>query len=237
METSKNSTGQSTGEQLTCFQEDFRVSHSPWQVNEREIKMIVTSGQRCLESFDRFSQPSSWARMFMASLIGHKAWYSSRCALIWKMKASKFSRLYFQLVPSTPRTGAIGFGLLPTPKKTEIAEDYQQFKARMAASGNPKNTGKTTCNLATMARSGMLPTPLRSDLRGGVTMERKLQRQQRSKRGLSLSENFSIPGKTSRLNHRFVIEMMGYPPGWCDLEQKPEATPSSRKSRSKSSKQ
>lgn len=72
---------------------------------------------------------------------------------------------------------------------------------------------------------------------GGVTMERKLQRQQRSKRGLSLSENFSIPGKTSRLNHRFVIEMMGYPPGWCDLEQKPEATPSSRKSRSKSSKQ
>lgn len=49
--------------------------------------------------------------------------------------------------------------MLPTPKATEIEERYNDWKERMVKSGNPKNTGKTTCNIGTMAVSGMLPTP------------------------------------------------------------------------------
>lgn len=49
--------------------------------------------------------------------------------------------------------------MLPTPKATEIEENYSDWKERMVASGNPKNMGKTTCNIGTMAISGMLPTP------------------------------------------------------------------------------
>ena len=63
--------------------------------------------------------------------------------------------------PSLP--GLMNKGLLPTPKATEIEERYNDWKERMAKSGNPKNTGKTTCNIGTMAVSGMLPTPATRD--------------------------------------------------------------------------
>jgi hypothetical protein len=69
------------------------------------------------------------------------------------------------------RTEGIEFGLLPTPKATEIEEDYTEWKARMVASGNPKNVGKTTTNIGTMARSGLLKTPTKMD--GEVTSGKK----------------------------------------------------------------
>jgi hypothetical protein len=97
--------------------------------------------------------------MFAASLVGIEGWYSTKCRLTWKLVGTKSSRLYFQLAVSTLPTEGIGFGLLPTPKATEIEEDYDQWKERMIASGNPKNVGKTTANIGTMARSGLLPTP------------------------------------------------------------------------------
>ena len=52
--------------------------------------------------------------MFVASLVGMEAWYSTRCRLIWKMKVTKYGRLYFQLAPSTLPIDVTGFGLLPT---------------------------------------------------------------------------------------------------------------------------
>jgi hypothetical protein len=97
--------------------------------------------------------------MFAASLVGMEGWFSTKCRLTWKLVGTKSSRLYFQLVPSMPRIDETGFGLLPTPKATEIEEDYDQWQARMRASGNPKNVGKTTTNIGTMAKSGMLPKP------------------------------------------------------------------------------
>jgi hypothetical protein len=97
--------------------------------------------------------------MYAALLIGTGEWYSTRCKLTWRLVGTKSSRLYFQLVPKTLPTEGIEFGLLPTPKATEIEEDYTEWRARMVASGNPKNVGKTTTNIGTMARSGLLPTP------------------------------------------------------------------------------
>jgi hypothetical protein len=41
------------------------------------------------------------------------------CYLTWRRKATKSGRSYFQLAPSTPRTGGIGFGLWPTPAAHE----------------------------------------------------------------------------------------------------------------------
>ena len=186
-----------------------------------------------------------WAKTFPALLIGQKGWYSRRCKLTWKLRGTRSSRLYFQLVPSTLPTegtgsgllptpctvetdnhekvidnmsrgltlksreaghniqnnltnmGTMGLlptpstqepisdcditengrrktkdgkdshslnlgravGLLPTPKAVEIEENYEDWQKRMKASGNPKNVGKTTCNIGTMAVSGLLPTP------------------------------------------------------------------------------
>lgn len=44
------------------------------------------------------------------------------CYLTWKRKATKSGRLLYQLAPSTPRTGGIGFGLWPTPVTSEAGQ-------------------------------------------------------------------------------------------------------------------
>lgn len=47
-------------------------------------------------------------------------WYSTKCKLTWKLKGTKYSRFYFQLVPLTHPTEGTEFGLLPTPTKSDF---------------------------------------------------------------------------------------------------------------------
>jgi DNA-cytosine methyltransferase len=42
-------------------------------------------------------------------------WYSTRCKLTWKIKGTKYKRIYFQLVARTLHTKENELGLLPTP--------------------------------------------------------------------------------------------------------------------------
>ena len=130
-------------------------------------------------------------------------------------------------------------GLLPTPKATEIEEDYDKWKARMVASGNPKNVGKTTTNLGTMAKSGLPPTPDCSDRRSDKSSQWGLSNfaknsllptpksqeargnasKDRGKFNLTdeIASRYNPPGASSQLNPRFVGEMMGFPPNWTEL--------------------
>lgn len=141
--------------------------------------MTVTSGRRCLEQFGRFSHVGSWARTFAGFLLMQGAWYSSRCALTWKLSATKCNRLLFQLVLSMPRTGGTGSGLLPTvqtqgmkrcnadgktefmpldllptPRATEIIEHPNKQAQRLG-----DRTGTKLNNLSSGAAFGLLPTP------------------------------------------------------------------------------
>lgn len=90
------------------------ASHSATQDEEKARQMTATSGRTCFKSYRTSSQTGSSLKTCVASLLGTTAWYSSRCALTWKAKVTKSNRLLFQLVPSTPRTGETGSGLLPT---------------------------------------------------------------------------------------------------------------------------
>jgi hypothetical protein len=83
-----------------------------------------------------------------------EGWYSMRCKLNWKLKATKSHRFYFQLVPSTLPTEGTEFGLLLTPTTREEVQDLEKFKKRMEKYPN----GTTMPNLATQIM-GMLPTP------------------------------------------------------------------------------
>ncbi len=96
----------------------------------------------------------SWRRTFAVSLVGMKGWCSTRCALTWKVKATKSSRSYLLLQASTRRTAAIESGLLLTPTTREEPVDLVKFKARMEKYPN----GTTMPNLATQVQQ-MLPTP------------------------------------------------------------------------------
>jgi DNA (cytosine-5)-methyltransferase 1 len=67
-----------------------------------------------LRAIREFSHVGLWAKTFSALLIGREDWYSTKCKLIWKLRGTKYSRMYFQLHPSMLPTDGIGFGLLPT---------------------------------------------------------------------------------------------------------------------------
>jgi len=173
-------------EQLTLFQEGSHANPIQRQENDLEKQMTDTSGRKCLERFERLPRPGLWAKTYAALLIGMEGWYSTKCRLTWKLVGTKSNRFFFQLAPSTLPTEGIGFGLLPTPKATEIEENYDDWKARMKASGNPKNVGKTTANIGTMAVSGLLPTPTVMDTNQGdldKIDQRRIRAKQTSKNG------------------------------------------------------
>lgn len=110
------------------------ASHSPKLDEEKARQTVATSGRRCLESFRSFPRAGLWARTFADFLVSKGDWYSSRCALTWKISATKSNRLLFQLVPSMPRTDEIASGLLPTA----TSRDWKGGTKANIAAGNPK---------------------------------------------------------------------------------------------------
>ena len=244
METSLKQTLQNTGEQLTFLQEDSHASLTHQQAKEKAQQILATSGRKCLEQYEKFSRATLWGKMFAASLIGTGDWYSTKCKLTWKLKATKSSRFYFQLAVSTLPTEGIGFGLLPTPLVMDTATNLEKVDERRRKNkerNNGKNGRKYSSNgmgttLNELKLSGLLPTPTANIDKGGCTRPDPKRQNDTLAHSIHHLTNGET-GKTSQLSHRFVLEMMGFPPEWCDLPLKPEATQSSRKSPSKSSKQ
>src|SRR6185295_11131522 len=129
-------------------------------------------------------------------------WYSTRCRLTLKLKATKCSRFYFQLAVSTPRTEETGSGLLPTPRTVMPLE---REDARVMGNRILRKSGQDYgMNLAVMASKGLLPTPRSSP---NENRQRKLSPSQKSgKHGLNLAA-VAADGTNSLLNPLFVEEM------------------------------
>lgn len=198
------------------------VNHSVWQENEKVPMMIATSGLKCLEQYERFVPAGSWARTFSGLLIGTMDWYSNRCALTWKVKGTQYNRIYFQLAVSAHPTKEKEYGLLPTVQ-TQGLKTCEK--------------GKTV-----FYDVNLLPTPRTADVEGGTVKDVKMEKgnfyrtnSQGIRWGVKLrdvveSGLLKTPtvldatpdavlqtGKRSQLNHRFVMEMMGFPPDWTEL--------------------
>lgn len=140
-------------EKLMSFPEDSHVNHSQQRAKEKEQKITVSSGRKCLEQYGKFSPHGSAVRTCLAYLLSNQDWYLKGYALIWKMKGTKSSRLLFQLVPRVRPTEGIECGLLLTPTASESIQDIEKFKERMKKYPN----GTTMPNLATQLNV-MLPT-------------------------------------------------------------------------------
>ena len=259
--------------------------------------MNATYGPRCLERYGRLAPDTLWAKTFPALLVGMEGWCSMRCKLIWKLRGTKSSRLYFQLQVSALPTEGIESGLLPTPS---AQEDGRHPKDGWTLMGNYYKNGegkKIQTSLSVLMRGNLLPTPRTTDVNAGREVidgtqnnfirmnadktkrmganladvahkqlptprasanenrQTKLSpSQMEGKHGLSLAalaeegllptppaqdgqKNASLPpsqvnrndsivkrileadpqaGKTSQLNPRFVLEMMGFQPNHCD---------------------
>ena len=220
MKTSNKQISLFTEGKSTSSREDFLANHTVQQGSYWAKNMNVISGQKCLEQFKKFNQPGLWARTFADLLIGMEGWYSMRCKLTWKLKGTKYNRLYFQLVPSTLHTDETGFGLLPTP--TSVQRDHPERVQKLKESGantiHSRKQGELRPNsvLDAIMFYGMLPTPTASsDAKGGCT--RPNPKRQNATLAHAIHGVHGKTGKTSQLNPRFVAEMMGFPPNWTEL--------------------
>jgi hypothetical protein len=136
------------------------------QENEKEKKTNAIYGQKCLEQFEKLNRDGLWAKTFAALLIGMEGWYSTRCNLSWKLKGTKSSRFYFQLLASTHRTEEIESGLLLTP--TAVMTDESPEKMRARAEKNGYKNGTKYGSLLSQVKYGMLPTPTAGDGMRGI---------------------------------------------------------------------
>jgi len=122
-----------TEEQLILFAEDSLASHSVSPGSSEARKMTAHSGLKCYESYGRWDQLGSLAKMFLESSI----WNSTTCYLTWKVRVTPAKHLLFQLVPSMPSTDEIGSGsLLHTPTSAAMAEDIKNLQNRGRDNGN-----------------------------------------------------------------------------------------------------
>lgn len=201
--------------QLTFLPGDSLVNLSRKQESERVQRITVTSGLKCLESFEKFDRAGSWAKMFSGLLIGRGDWYSNKCKLKWKLKGTKFKRLYFRLVPSALPIAGIGFGLLPTPTASDgtsgsvIGKNDKFYMTKGLPRKINQNGKDGSVGLGRLVK--LLPTITAQDAENSFLPKSQINRD-------SIPGILLLNGITGRLNHRFVLEMMGYPPDWCDLQ-------------------
>ena len=102
-------------EEWISLQEDSPVSPSVSQESKTQTT-IANSGLKCLELSKKSDPPTSLERMSEILLASEKEWYSNKCVLTWKVKATKCKRLYYLLQQSTHRTKDTDVGLWPTPR-------------------------------------------------------------------------------------------------------------------------
>jgi hypothetical protein len=221
------------GEPLTSSQAASLVNPTQVLENDLERRTNATCGPKCLEQLERFNHVGSWAKMFSELLIGMGGWYSKRCALTWKLKGTRFNRLYFQLVQSTPHTSDKEFGLLLTPTVVQTDEPPEKMRERAERNGY-KNGTKYGSLLSQVKYGEMLPTPTMFDYNSARTPEKYEEDKARyAEKGVNLQMPGKITGKenqnsvtkvirsqtgtTSQLNPPFVAEMMGFPTDWTIL--------------------
>ena len=205
-QTSKNSTQLSFEELFNSSPADSPASPSASQDKERELKITVTSGRKCLELLERFEHPGWWQKMFLACLIGRKEWYSTKFRLIWRLQGTKSNRLYFRLVPLERHTSDTDYGLLPTPTSSDSWDIKNPRKESTLLTG-----GKHSVTLMSMGHAGRLPTPTARDWKGP---QARAYRQQADDLSGVVRFQYGISGQ---LNPQFVGEMMGFPENWTVL--------------------
>jgi len=122
------------------------VSPSPLPESNRDKMTSGISGRKCFALLTKQSPFFSWVKTFLVSSV----WHSNVCVLTWKASALKSNRLLFRLVPSMRPTDEIEFGLLPTPRV--MPGNFSRVNGKIYET-----------SLQSMARRGLLPTPVAND--------------------------------------------------------------------------
>ena len=191
----------------TLFPPATLASQLAWPGTAQARQMTVGSGRKCCALLSSAGPAGSLVKMLLAT----SRWASTACFLTWKPQATKSGRLLFRLAPSTPRTAATGSGLLPTPTTTDAGT------GRINRSPSPNATPRPTLALYFK----LLPTPIANDAANPQAYPSRTSRKRPSEfRGLAAALAQQNPETAGLyLNPRFVLELMGFPPTWCDLTE------------------
>lgn len=180
-------------EQLTLFPAGT-LDHASLLVlpgSDEARKMTATSGRKLLE----YSRKSDPVGLLVKMLLDTSVWGSTTCYLTWKAKVTKQSRLYFQLVPSTPHTDETECSLWPTPH------------ANCHTGAGEKGEGGM--NIQTAVK--MWPTPAAQDAKNATLPPSQIDRD-------TVPGAVIRSGETGQLNPEWVEALMCFPIGWTDVE-------------------
>ena len=194
-----------TRPELTLFPPATPASRPATPGSAEARQMTAGSGRKCFG----FLHSAGPAGFLVRTLLDTSRWASKVCWLTWKPKVLRSGRLYFQLAPSTPRTGATGFGLLPTP-----TTDSQYSRRRPYAQGGMP--------LALAVK--LLPTPIANDAANPAAYSSRLRKAKAPGLAAEITNRLQPDAPEAAwdgylLNPRFVLEMMGFPATWCDLTE------------------
>ena len=182
--------------------------------SEEAQKTTATYGRNFAELLPSSDPATSLLRTF----LGSSPPISTRCYLIWKVKATPARRSIYQLWPSMPRTDENASSLWPTASAQAAGEGPLLDKATDKDGKKPKQnervynpeTGKhiqVSLNRAVK----LFRTPNQRDWKG---MSAKSWRE-REKGDKTPTLPDQIGGQ---LNPMWVEWLMGFPLGWTDLE-------------------
>jgi hypothetical protein len=209
-------------EQLTLFPAGT-LDHASLLVtpgSDEARKMTATSGRK-LHAFCPKSAPVGLlARM----LLDTSVWGSTTCYLTWKAKVTKQSRLYFQLVPSTPHTDETECSLWPTPTASDgttgaIIGKNDIF--RITSTGKPRKVNQNgTDGSVGLARLVQLwPTPTASQdwkpIRPLAPSEANGSHGTMLVGAVGHQEPQNVGGQ---LNPEWVEVLMNFPPRWTEVD-------------------
>ena len=116
--------------------------------------------------------------------------------------------------------------LWPTPR---AADHKGATNPAAAEKAKQRGFSPNLPEMVTAVNGGMWPTPTSRDYRSSMKLETADKRQAASSMGVNLSEHIQkVERNNGALNPTWVEWLMGFPPGWTDLN--PSETPSSPKS-------
>jgi hypothetical protein len=145
----------------------------------------------------------------------------TKCSLTWNRLATPAGRSWWVLSMPERRTEGNECGLLPTP----TAGDSRAARNKTAGR-SPDSQHHDGITLTDALWMGMLPTPTQRDWKSEEASDETLNRNARPLNEVVTSQTGEAG--LMRLNPLFVAWMMGYPPGWLDVECRPlrrSATP------------
>lgn len=185
-------------EQLTLFPADSHASHSPWLESKREKGMIDTSGRRCSELSPSCARVALSVRTFLES----SRLPPGRWSRIWSVLAITSSCLILRLRLSELGTDDQGYSspasqMWPTP----TARDCKGANSLKHLT-QPKTPGNNhhVSQLANAVKLFTTPCAADAQVTHGGNNCRSLRT--------------DVAGQ---LNPTWVEWLMGFPPGWTDL--------------------